>query len=203
MPQLGFQVDIDDQSVKVRLSVSEYSRFYASIFFIAIGLFVVCGVLFLPGKHGNPSMWHDLSSSPVNSGDFIVPLVLLLGTSILMVLISWRYVVSAYPSDQILHCDKSTLTISKVRWLDIHNEHWNTRSYALAEIEKMRYQTIASAKGGSIYGLRFIARGKPQRVLPGLEPREADKILKALKAFGADVPDDPALSKKLADEAAS
>jgi len=38
-----------------------------------------------------------------------------------------------------------------------------------------------------------------QRVLPGLKLREADKILKALKTFGVDVPDDPTLSKKLAE----
>jgi len=64
----------------------------------------------------------------------------------------------------------------------------------------MRYQAIANAKGISIYGLSFIAGGRTLRVLPGLKPRQADKILKALKAFGADVPDDPTLSKKLAEE---
>jgi hypothetical protein len=65
----------------------------------------------------------------------------------------------------------------------------------------MRYQAIASARGVSIYGLRFNAGGRTERVLPGLKPREADKILKALKAFGADVPDDPTLSRKLAEAA--
>jgi hypothetical protein len=55
-------------------------------------------------------------------------------------------------------------------------------------------------QGGSIYGLRFLAGGKTQRVLPGITPRQADKILKALKAFGADVPDDPEFSKKLEED---
>ena len=59
---------------------------------------------------------------------------------------------------------------------------------------------FANARGISIYGLRFIARGRTRRVLPGLKPCEADKILKALKAFGTDVADDPTLSRKLAEQ---
>jgi hypothetical protein len=167
------------------------------MFFIAIGALAICGLLFLPGKHSSPSMWHDLSSSPADSGDFIFPFILLLSFPVLMGFLLWRYTIFAYPSDETVHCDRSTLTISKVRWLDIHNSHWDTRSYALAGIADMRYQEIAYVKGGSIYGLCFIAAGKTERVLPGLKPREADKILKALKTFGADVPDDPTLSEKL------
>lgn len=200
----GFDIDVNNRSVSVRLDVSGHApraRFYACVFFIAIGALAICALLFLPGKHGSPSMWHDLSSSPVDSGGFIVPLILLLSFPVLMSLLLWRYLVSAYPSDETFHCDGSTVTISKVRWLDIHNKHWDTRSYALADIAKIRYQAIARAKGGSIYGLRFKAGGRRQRVLPGLKPREADKILKALKAFGADVPDDPALSRKVAEDA--
>lgn len=195
-----FEIVADENLVDIRLNVSPHSRFYASTFFIAIGVIGVCGVLFLPGKNGNPSMWHDLSSSPVNSGDFIFPLVLLLAFPILMTLLLRRYVVSAYPSGETLRCDRSTLTISKVRWLDIHNKRRDTHSYQLTDIFDIRYQAIAYARGTSIYGLHFIAQGRTQRILPGLTAREADKILKALKALGADVPDDPTLWKKLAEE---
>ena len=117
-----------------------------------------------------------------------------------MGLLLWRWVVSAYPSDESFHCDRSTLTISRVRWLDIHNKDWNTRSYVLADIAKIRYRALARAQGGSIYGLRFLAGGRTQRVLPGIKPRQADEILKALKAFGADVPDDPEFSKMLEED---
>jgi len=199
MPEPDFHVDINDRSVSVRLNVSPRRRFYASIFFIAILALMICGLLFLSGKNGSPSMWHDLSSSPVNSGGFIFPLVILLSGVAFVVLLTWRYIISAYPSDETFYCDGRTLTISKVRWLDIHNRHWNTCSYAVPEIVNMRYQAIARARGTSIYGLRFIAGGKTQRVLPGLRPREADKILKTLKTFGADVPDDLKLSKKPAE----
>jgi hypothetical protein len=204
MAEQKFQIDIDDRSVRVRLNVSEFSphgRFYWCISFIALGALGMCGVLFLPGKHGNPSMWHDLSSSPVDSGNFMFGVALLLGMGLLMVLLLWRYTLSAYPSDETFQCDRSMLTVSKVRWLDFKNEHWDTRSYAVAEIATMRYRAIATARGMSIYGLRFIAGGRKQRVLPGLKPSEADKILKALKVLGVDVPDDPKLPKRLAEEA--
>lgn len=203
MAEQKFQIDIDDQSVRVRLNVSEYSpygRFYACIFFIALGALGICALLFLPGKHGNPSMWHDLSSYPVDSGSFVFPFVLLLSFPPFIGLLLWRYVVSAYPSDEAFQCDRSMLTISKVRWLDFRNKRWHSRSYALAEIGNMRYQAIASAKGTSIYGLRFVAGGRDQRVLPGLKASEADKILKALQVLGVDVPDDPELPRRLAEE---
>lgn len=55
-------------------------------------------------------------------------------------------------------------------------------------------------KGGTVYGLRSIAGGKTRRVLPGLNPRDAEKILVVLKTFGADVPDDPVLPRKLKED---
>jgi hypothetical protein len=193
-------VDVTDRSINVRLDVAPRARFYACIFFLAVGAIVICGLLFPPGKGNRPSMWHDLSSSPASSGNFIVPLILLLSAPALMGLLLWRYIMLAYPSAETFHCDGVALTLSKVRWLDIQNKHWDTRSYPLAEIAEMKYQAIARAKGRSVYGLRFIADGKVQRVLPGLKPSEADRILTTLRAFGADVRTDPTLSRELADE---
>lgn len=203
MAQQTFQIEIDDQLVSVRLNASDSSphgRIYACIFFIAILIFVLCAVLFLPGKHGSASMWHNLSSNPVDSQDFIVQFVLLLSCPVLMVLLLWRYTMFAWPSDETFNCDRSTVSLSKVPWLDFGNKDWETRFYPLAEIEDIRYQAIASVRGASIYCLRFKTGDKTQRVLPGLKPHEADRVLKALKAFGADVPDDPRLTKKLAEE---
>jgi hypothetical protein len=147
-------------------------------------------------------MWHDLSSAPVDSGTFLFLSIVLLGISALVILSSWEYWVAADPSDQTFCCDRSTLTISIVRWLDIHNKDWDTRSYALEEITKMKYGLVACAKGGrAVYGLCFTARGKTHAVLPGVKPRAADKILKALKTLGVDVPEDPKLATILAESA--
>jgi hypothetical protein len=59
---------------------------------------------------------------------------------------------------------------------------------------------ITRLRGYSIYGLRLDAGGKTQRVLPGLKPRDAEKLLTTLKAFGADVPDDPVVPSKLKED---
>lgn len=190
MPNPDFSLDVTDQAVRVRLDVSRRSpgtRFYGLGFFLAVVVLGICALLFEPGKHGGPGMWHDLSSSPIDSGGFIVPLVLLFGFCIGMFLISRRYLIAAYPSDETFYCDRATLTISRVEWLDILNSHWNTRSYALADIEGIRYGVVGRARGASIYGLRFSAKGSEKRVLPGLSSQDAGTILKALKAFGADV----------------
>ena len=81
------------------------------------------------------------------------------------------------------------MTISKVPWLDVRNSHWVTHTYSLHDISQIRFGVIASAKGSSMRGLRFLASGKKQKVLPGLKAPEAKEILKALKALGADVAD--------------
>jgi hypothetical protein len=154
---------------------------------VAVWIAVLSLAVFAEGKRGQPSMWHDLATHPVNSQGFIVPLVILLGASALIVLLSWRYVVMAYPSDETFYCDRSTLTISKVRWLDIQNADWRSLSYPLDAITGIKYRAVARTRGGTVYGLRFKAAGRSERVLPGLGTHDAGEILKALKAFGADV----------------
>ena len=132
-------------------------------------------------------MWRDLSGARVDSGSFVVDLVILSFVPVLVFLTSRRYVVSAYPSDETFYCDRSTLTISRAKWFDFHNRRWDTRSYALVEVVGIRYGAVARLQSTSIYGLRFVAGGRKKRILPGLSSNHADAILKALKSFGADV----------------
>jgi len=200
MPEKEFDIVITENSVDVRHDVSSESpkrRFYAGLFFLMLIILGACVLVLLPGKHGRPNMWHSLSSSPIDSADFIVPLSLVLIFVIWMSYVGTRWLLAAYPSDEALHCDRSTLTVSKVPWLDAGNTRWITRSYPLMDISRIRFGVIASAKGSHIYGIRFLAAGKKQKVLPGLEAPEAAEILKALTTLGADVVDDPKLSKKV------
>ena len=188
--QEEFEVEVTNQSVSVRLTTSRKSphgRFYWAAFFVALWIAGLCLLVFANGKHGEPGMWHDFATNPLNSSGFIAPLLILLCCSALLVLISWRYVVMAYPSNETFYCDRSTLTISKVRWLDIHNKDWRTRSYPLRQITGLKYRSVATAKGGAVYGLRFEVEGRSERVLPGLGTHDAGKILKAVKSFGANV----------------
>jgi hypothetical protein len=188
--QEEFEIEVTNHSVKVRLNASKKSprgRFHWCIFFVAVWIAGLSLAVFAKGKHGQSSAWHDLATNPVNSQGFIIPLVIFLGATVLIVLITWRYVLMAYPSDETFYCDRSTLTISKVRWLDVHNTDWRTRSYPLTAITGIKYRAVASTKGRSVYGLRFKAAGRSERVLPGLGTHDAGKILRAIKAFGANV----------------
>jgi hypothetical protein len=185
-----FELEDTNQSVNVRLNASRKSphgRFHWAAFFVALWMAALCLLVFANGKHGEPGMWRDFATYPDNSSGFIIPLLILLGCSALIALISWRYVVMAYPSDETFYCDRSTLTISKVRWLDIRNKDRRTRSYPLREVTGLKYRSVATAKGGAVYGLRFEAGGRSERVLPGLGTHDAGKILKAVKSFGVNV----------------
>ena len=206
MDEEDISLEISSESVSARLDVSSASprtRFYVCIFFAAFALLLMCLLLFAPGKHGTPSMWNDLLSSQANTSDFLVPLAILLIVPVMMVLLLRRYIVEAYPSDETFHCDRSTLTISKVKWFDIRNKQWTTLQFPLADVADIRYRSLASAKNTCIYGLRFRAGGRTQRVLPGLTVSDAAKILNALKGLGADVPDDPSFKEKLDEETTS
>lgn len=196
MAEQKFRFVITSQSVSVTLDAGK-TRFYALASFAALTILLMCALLFLPGKHDGPSVWEGLSAAPVGSSGFWVPVFLVLSLPFFVLVMTKRYVTLAYPSDETFHCDQSTLTISKVPWLDLHNNHWVTCSFSLAEIDKIQYRAITRLRGYSIYGLRFVAGGKTHRVLPGLKPRDAEKILTALKSFGADVPDDPVVPSKL------
>ena len=106
---------------------------------------------------------------------------------------------AAWPSEETLRCDHTTLTISRIPYLDFRNLKWNTKSYALRDIERFRFAIYASAKGSSKYGFRFRANGRRHKTLPGLEAPEAQNILKALQGFGIDVVLDDKLQKKVSE----
>ena len=132
-------------------------------------------------------MWHGLAAYPVSSSGFIVFLLLLLGSQAMIGLVFWRGVAMDHPSDEIFHCDSSILTISKVRWSDVHNKDWRTRSYPVQKITGLKYEPLSRLRKMASYGLRFEAAGRLERVLPGLGTRDAGKILAACKSFGVHV----------------
>jgi len=199
MAHSDFSISITDKAVDVRYtpSVSDPRGKLFSFIFIIIAIVVVaCAVLFLPGKHGNPSMWHDLASAPADSSGFLVPVI---GLVFFIGLFGWqgfRYARAAWASDETFHCDREAITISRIPWLNFSNRIWRTYTCPLTEVSAIRFAVIASAKGRQFWGLRFRADGR-KWVLPGLEAPEAKTILAGLKALGADVPDDPQLDKRI------
>lgn len=198
MAQRDFSISISDKAVDVRYTPSVSAprgKLFGFIFIISTVLAATCALLFLPGKHGDPSMWHDLVTAPSTSSVVFT----LIGLMFFMGLLGWqgfRYARAAWASDEIFHCDRTTITISRIPWLDFSNRTWRTDTYPLAEVRAIRFAVIASAKGRQFWGLRFRAHGR-KWALPGLEAPEAKPILAGLKALGADVPDDPKLDKRI------
>lgn len=199
MARSDFEITITDTSVDVRYTPSVTSprgKLFGFVFTSATLVVLACAVLFMPGKHGNPSMWQDLKAAPLQSAAFFGPV---LGLAFFLALFGWqgvRYARAAWASDETFHCDRAALTISRVPWLDFSNRTWRTHTYPLTEVSAIRYAVIASAKGKSFWGIRFKAHGR-QWALPDLEAPDAKAILTGLKNLGADVPDDPKLEKRL------
>ena len=198
MAHSDFSIAVTDKAVEVRYtpSVSEpRGKLFGFIVIFSTIIVLACALLFLPGKHGNPSMWHDLVSAPSDSSVVFGPIIL----TLFIGLSGWqgfRYARAAWASDETFYCDREAITISRIPWLDFSNRTWRTYTYPLAEVSGIRFAVIASAKGRSFWGLRFRANGR-RWALPGLEAPEAKTILTGLKALGADVPDDPNLDKRI------
>lgn len=199
MADSDFDITITKDAVDVRHTPSISSprdRLYGLVFTISMVVLVACAVLFLPGKHGRPSMWHNLAAAPVGSASFLAPIT---GLALFVGLLGWqgvRYGRAAWPSDETFHCDRDKITISRVPWLSFSNSAPRTYTFPLGQVTAIRYAVIASAKGQAFWGLRFRAPGR-KWTLPGLEVPDAIRIMTGLKALGADVPADPKLEKRL------
>ncbi len=199
MAQSDFSILISEKALEVRYtpSVKEPRGKLFGFIFVSSTLFLlVCALLFLPGKHGRSSMWHDLARATLSSSGFFIPII---GFTLFIGLFGWqgfRYARAAWASDEIFHCDHEAITVSRIPWLDFSNRIWRTYTYPLTEVSSIRFAVIASAKGRQFWGLRFRAHGR-KWVLPGLEAPDAKTILMGLRALGADVPDDPKLDKRI------
>jgi hypothetical protein len=203
MPKSDFDIKITKDTVDVSNALSasnSRSRLYGFLFIICSMIILAAAVLFLPGKHGNPSMWHDLKDAQLGSSGFLVPAI---GLVVGVGLFGWqgmRYARAAWASAETFHADHESIIIAREPWLEFSNREWLTRTYRLADVSKIRFAVIASAKGRQFWGLRFRANGR-KWALPGLEAPEAAEILNALKGLGADVPFDAGLEKRVKEAA--
>ncbi len=199
MPSNDFNISIKPDSVEVELNPSAsspYAKLGGAIFSVSMVILVLCALLFLPGKHNQPGMWHDMSNASIDSSDFLVPLTILLLGGVFIGWMGFRWSAAAWPSDETLRCDHTTLTTSRVPYLNFRNRKWKKKSYLVSDIKNLRFAVYASAKGSSIYGLRFRSDDGGHKILPGLEAPEAKEILTALQHLGVDVVLDDKLQKK-------
>ena len=125
MAHSDFSISITDKAVDVGYtpSVSDpRGKLYGFIFIISTIVVLACAVLFLPGKHGNPSMWHDLASAPAGSSGFLTPVI---GLTLFTGLFGWqgfRYARAAWASGLEAPEAKTILTGLKALGADVPDD---------------------------------------------------------------------------------
>jgi hypothetical protein len=80
MAHSDFSISITDKAVDVTYTPSTSEprgKLFGFVFIIATLVVLTCALLFLPGKHGNPSMWHDLTNASSGSSVVFIPIGLM------------------------------------------------------------------------------------------------------------------------------
>jgi hypothetical protein len=196
MSEFSISISTDAVDVSYTPSVDDpHRKLFGFLFTLSIDIVLASAFLFLPGKHGAPSMWHTIVDAPSGSPAIFTVVFLCIALG----LVGWQgflYDRAAFASDEMIHCDRKAITISRIPWFDFSNRTWRTHTYLLSEVSGLRFAVIASGKNTSYWGVRFRAHGR-KWMLPGLKAEEAKKILLGLRELGADVPDDPKLDKRI------
>jgi hypothetical protein len=156
------------------------------------GLAVVCSLamlyfpIFRPGR--GLGIWEMLIESREGSGEFklhLFELVFVAAIGVFFLAAGIRY---CLPLGERLHCDRSTLTWSRIPWVSLGNR-WVTRSIPVTEIAGASYAIVYKSKG--VYGILLDTYGKPWKMFWQIESPEANRILRGLKALGVNVHHDP------------
>src|SRR5438067_1375068 len=81
MAHSDFSISITGKAVDVTYTPSTREprgKLFGFILIIATLIVLTCALLFSPGKHGNPSMWQDLTNAPSGSSVVFIPIGLML-----------------------------------------------------------------------------------------------------------------------------
>jgi hypothetical protein len=142
--------------------------------------------------HHGYAVWWTLTHERASSRYFIETAVAILLNLILSGYILALGVRSLFPSGEKLRCDYSQLIVSKIPWVSFRGR-WTTRVFSLAEISQMEYEVLrrGTARDPSVYGIRFLADGKVQKILSRIEAPEASHLLRGLERLGLDIRHDP------------
>ncbi|MGA3373102.1 MAG: hypothetical protein ABSC48_15195 [Terracidiphilus sp.] len=191
MRKSNYRIHVTADSVDVEcdnpLGSPRSPRFFG-VFVIADALALLCLPWFVHG-HGS-TMWVILTESRPSDPGFVESVITaVLAMAIGILLLAWgiRY---CLPFGERLHCDRSMLTWSKIRWISFRNR-WVTRSIPVSEIVRASYGIVYKSKG--VYGILLEngVDGEPWKLFWGIETPEANRILRGLKALGVNVYIDP------------
>ena len=199
MIQQGYEIDISSDSVELKhdgTTTPLDERIVPGLLLCGFSVVMLGAMLFLPGKHGHPSVWDDLHTYHWPSGGFQSALVegmvqaTLFGCTFLL---GFR---QFFPSGEELHCDRSTFMIAKIPWYNLVGR-WHKETIPTSSVSELTYALVSSRRGGDIYGLSFYANSKEKKIFRGIQAPEADKVIKGLKNLGVNVIEDQDIQSKV------
>jgi len=190
----NYRIQITADSVDVECDTPFRSRTSQhSLGVLAIACSLV--MLYSGVGHGrNPGIWVILADSRPSSPDFMLNAfgtVFVLVVAVVFFAFGVRY---CLPFGERLHCDRSTLTWSKIPWVSFGN-HWVERSIPMSEILQASYAIVYKSKG--VYGILLDAYGMPWKLFWGIETPEANRILRGLKGLGVKIRQDPEMRESI------
>ncbi len=95
---------------------------------------------------------------------------------------------SIFTSGQMLHCDRSELTISKIPWLNFKGE-WQSRAFIPAEVSQLELAIWPTRSRETYDFVRFRADDETHKILEGITAPAGYRVLKGLKSLGFDAKD--------------
>lgn len=115
MAHRDYSISVTDNAVDVAYTPSASQprgKLFGFIFIVSMLILMASALLYLPGKHGIPSMWHDLTKSPSGSSIVVIPI----GGLIFIGLFDWqgfRYAQAAWASDETFRGDRQAIKITR------------------------------------------------------------------------------------------
>jgi len=195
MPTNNYRIRVSADSVDVECDTpfrSRTAQYSWGGYAIACSLFMLYFAGF--GHERDSSYLRILAHSRLGSTEFsssVFGAAFILVTVITILGFGVRYFL---PFGERLHCDRDTLTWSKIAWLSFGN-HWVTKSTPLPEIFRASYTIVYKSKG--VYGIVLETYGESWKMFWNIEAPEANRILRGLKGLGVNIHHDPEMRESI------
>lgn len=180
MPVSSYKVHAGADSLDVQWRGPARSRVF--------GAFVIVIILAEIYFAMNRGPWADLLRShpgSPRSGSIVFESALLLLLLLFFLAIGVRHLL---PFAETLHCDRSTLTWSRIPWISFGNRRI-THSVPFSEVVGASYAIVYRSK--NIHGIVLETYDENWKIFWGIESPEANRILHGLKKLGVNVEHDP------------
>ncbi len=154
--------------------------------FVLFASFMLYSLCFGHGR--DPNIWRIVVDSRPGSADFVSNLVSVFLPLVLGVFLLAVGIRHFLPFCERLHCDRSTLTWSKIPWVSFGYRRV-TRSVPVAEVVRASYAIVYKSEG--YYGIVLDTYDESWKLFWGIESPEANHILRGLSGLGINALHDP------------